>query len=108
MGDIGVDNVVLNFVEESDIEIKSIDYLSPEIENDEVLEDSDLISGEDDTVAIEAGDLISNEDDLAALLSDGETDDSESESPGSEVNTTGLDENYRLEFDDGDGGDDFG
>ena len=62
---------------------------------------------EDVSFAIEPGDLISEEDDLQVLLSDGEIETPDSPTGDNTIESVVLEENYRLNFDDGDSAEHF-
>ena len=53
-------------------------------------------------LAIDAEDLLASEDELSGLLSASDPQDIEDQRGGRDIDATGLDDNYRLDFEDGD------
>ena len=56
---------------------------------------------------IEAGDLISEEDDLQELLSNGDAPETDPSVDGSKFDSINLEENFKLDLEDGDSSESF-
>jgi hypothetical protein len=98
--DIGVDSVDFNYADfEETRESDDIDF------NESIASPSDNTAAVtfelDEGQPVELGDLISAEDDL---LSDGDAQDADSQERGSDIDSAGLDEHFRLDLDDGETG----
>jgi hypothetical protein len=99
LSDLGVENVEMSYSEvvdgsdEGDVMILGLDDDSTTVSS-AVAESVDL--------AIDAEDLLASEDELSGLLSASDPQDIEDQRGGRDIDATGLDDNYRLDFEDGD------
>ena len=98
--DLGVENIEMSYSEVADdndggdVMILGLDNDDSNIVSSEVAESVDL--------AIDAEDLLASEDELSGLLSTSDPEDIEDQRGGRDIDAIGLDDNYRLDFDDGD------
>ena len=92
-------------------ETDSADGISGDVEVESQVDfdfdDSDSDASGEVLYAIEAGDLISEEDDLQGLLSDGEAPETDASNNASQFDSISLEENFKLDLDDGDSGESF-
>ena len=101
--DIGVDSVDLNYADFE--EIRESDDIDFNESMDPASDNSAAVTFElDEGQPVELGDLISGEDELQGLLSDGDAQDADSQQRGSDIDSAGLDEHFRLDLDDGETG----
>ncbi|MDB2439960.1 hypothetical protein N9W72_00005, partial [Luminiphilus sp.] len=98
--DLGVENVEMSYSEvaddadEDDLIILGLEDDDSNTRSREVAESVDL--------AIDAEDLLAPEDELSELLSTSDPEGIEDQRGGRDIDATGLDDNYRLDFDDAD------
>ena len=104
--DVGVDNVSLNFgyAEDSDDSVFTGGPTSRSSGGNDGLE---VFAPLDDGESVELGDLLSNEEDLQGLLSDGEVGEANTDTRNTDFDSISLEENLKLDLDDGDNGEAF-
>ena len=105
--DLGVESIDLTYREDSEGRIDGDGDVAVHGQVNVRFEDGTTSTAEDVSFAIEPGDLISEEDDLQVLLSDGEIETPDSPTGDNTIESVVLEENYRLNFDDGDSGEHF-
>ena len=105
--DLGVESIDLTYREDSESRIDGDGDVAVHGQVNVHYEDGTTSTAEDVSFAIEPGDLISEEDDLQVLLSDGEIETPDSPTGDNTIESVVLEENYRLNFDDGDSGEHF-
>ena len=107
LADPGVESIDLLYPDESESEASISDEMTTETQVDFDFDDSDSDMSGEVVDALEAGDLISEEDDLQGLLSDGDAPEPDASVDGSQFDSISLEENFKLDLDDGDSGDTF-
>ena len=105
--DLGVESIDLTYREDSESRIDGDGDVAVHGQVNVHYEDGTTSTAEDVSFAIEPGDLISEEDDLQVLLSDGEIETPDSPTGDNTIESVVLEENYRLNFDDGDSAEHF-
>ena len=95
------------YPDEPESEASVSDEMTTETQVDFDFDDSDSDTSGEVIEALEAGDLISEEDDLQGLLSDGDAPEPDAAADGSQFDSISLEENFKLDLDDGDSGDTF-
>ncbi len=105
--DPGVDSIDLLYPDESELDASVSDDTSVETQVNFDFDDSDSDTSGELVDAIEARDLISEEDDLQELLSDGNAPEPDAAADGSQFDSISLEENFKLDLDDGDSGESF-
>jgi len=105
LADLGVESIDLLYPDESELDASVSDDTTVETQVNFDFDDSDTSAELVD--AIEARDLISEEDDLQELLSDGNVPEPDAADDGSQFDSISLEENFKLDLDDGDSGESF-
>jgi hypothetical protein len=107
LADPGVESIDLFYPDESESEASISGEMTTETQVDFDFDDRDSDMSGELVDALEAGDLISEEDDLQGLLSDGDAPEPDASVEGSQFGSISLEENFKLDLDDGDNGESF-
>ena len=102
LSDLAIDNFDLFIPEETVSGGEDVRYLSSQDESSVAVETDDAANLLDLGVAIESGDVISEEDDLLGVVSDSDALETGTQIARHELDSSGLEENLRLDLDDAD------